>query len=258
MSVLSPHDAMAPASASFAAYAAVAGAVGRSDLDGVLLQAAESLGPIDEIFAFQRFAADAPRQILSGGRTPGCEKRAQLYAAGFYGLDPAAAAIVRRRASGFVAQRVSAEQIADSAYRAKCYDAPGLAEKVSVAMHDHQSVVVLNFYRGRRRPALGERAFERLVRFAEFVLPLVRRHGQLLAPRSGGGLDRLEQRLTDLDARLTPRERGVVARTLIGRTSQQISAELKIAATSVLTYRRRAYARLQISSSAELVLALAG
>lgn len=260
MSVLSSSDAMELASPGFAAYAAVARAVGGRAMDGALLAAADTLAPVDEIFAFQRFAAEAPQPILSAGAAPGRQERAQLYASGFYGFDPAAPALVRRRASGFVAQRIAAEQIQEPAYRARCYDEPGLAEKVTVAMRDHQSVTVLNFYRSRRRPALGERGFARLVRFAEFALPLVRRHGELSSKASAGrrGLAQLEHRLTELDSSLTPRERGVVARTLIGRTSQQISAELKIAASSVLTYRRRAYARLHISSSAELVLALAG
>jgi DNA-binding CsgD family transcriptional regulator len=251
---------MDPASPAFTAYSAVVRALGGQAMDRALLSAADSLAPVDEIFAFHRFASDQPQPILSAGAVPGREQRAQLYSAGFYGSDPTAAALVRRRASGFVAQRVSAEQIEEPAYRARCYDEPGLAEKVTVAMRDRQCVTVLNFYRGRRRPLLGERGVARLVRFAEFALPLVRRHAELAPSETGGGrgLAQLEQKLTELDASLTPRERGVVARTLIGRTSQQISAELRIAASSVLTYRRRAYARLRISSSAELVLALAG
>jgi DNA-binding CsgD family transcriptional regulator len=53
-------------------------------------------------------------------------------------------------------------------------------------------------------------------------------------------------------AGLTGREREVCLRILSGQSSEAISSELSISIHSTLTYRRRAYERLGISSQNEL------
>ena len=53
-------------------------------------------------------------------------------------------------------------------------------------------------------------------------------------------------------AALTPREREVCCRILSGLSSEAISQELGISLHSTLTYRKRAYQRLGISSQGEL------
>ena len=260
MSVLRSDDMEAAAGRSvWGAYASVAGAVGGEQLGPTLLAAANLLAGIDEVFTFGRYARERPTPILSAGATPGLADRALLYAGRFYGFDPAAAAIITRRSSGIIAQRVRAEQIEDHEYRVECYDKPGLSEKVAVAMRQGQDAVVLNFYRSRRRPRLGERAYVTLVRFAELALPLLRRHAQLAdsaAGASSSAMEQLQARLAASHPALTARERSVVARTMLGQTAQSIAEELGVAPTSVLTYRRRAYARLRISGPGELVAEL--
>jgi DNA-binding CsgD family transcriptional regulator len=52
--------------------------------------------------------------------------------------------------------------------------------------------------------------------------------------------------------RLTARERDVCANILLGFSSEAIACELAISLNSVLTYRRRAYQRLGITSQNEL------
>jgi DNA-binding CsgD family transcriptional regulator len=60
------------------------------------------------------------------------------------------------------------------------------------------------------------------------------------------------QRLLMLDQGLTARELDVCSRAMIGMTSEGTALDLALGKTSVLTYRRRAYARLGISSYREL------
>jgi DNA-binding CsgD family transcriptional regulator len=51
---------------------------------------------------------------------------------------------------------------------------------------------------------------------------------------------------------LTPREREVCERILLGYTSIGIGLDLNIALSSVLTYRKRAYEKLGIAAQNEL------
>ena len=52
--------------------------------------------------------------------------------------------------------------------------------------------------------------------------------------------------------RLTPRERDVCQRIVMGFNSEAIACELGVSLNTVLTYRRRAYERLGISAQNEL------
>lgn len=65
-------------------------------------------------------------------------------------------------------------------------------------------------------------------------------------------LQMFRQRLAALQCGLTGRELDVCARTLIGLTAEGIALDLNIKKSSVSTYRKRAYARLGISSHSQL------
>mgnify|MGYP000432101129 FL=1 len=71
-------------------------------------------------------------------------------------------------------------------------------------------------------------------------------------------LDEVERRLAETHAVLTPRERQVCARTLIGRTARDIGQELGLGTGTVLTYRQRAYQKLGLSRASDLLAAVMG
>jgi DNA-binding CsgD family transcriptional regulator len=56
-----------------------------------------------------------------------------------------------------------------------------------------------------------------------------------------------------LQAGLTRRELEVYARTLLGMTARGIALDLDVKITSIYTFRRRAYERLNISSGYQLM-----
>lgn len=71
-------------------------------------------------------------------------------------------------------------------------------------------------------------------------------------PPADVGVALFRHRLAALERGLTQRELDVCARTLIGLTAEGIALDLNIKKTSVLTYRKRAYARLGVSSQTQL------
>jgi DNA-binding CsgD family transcriptional regulator len=81
-----------------------------------------------------------------------------------------------------------------------------------------------------------------------------------ILPESGGFSSRgkqeflrsFRQRLDMLNSGLTERELDVCARVIIGMTTEAIALELDLRAPTVATYRKRAYARLGISSHYEM------
>jgi DNA-binding CsgD family transcriptional regulator len=62
----------------------------------------------------------------------------------------------------------------------------------------------------------------------------------------------LEGRFARLFPDLTGRERQTCARAAIGMTAEGAALDLGIATSSILTYRKRAYRRLGVTSAYEL------
>ena len=94
----------------------------------------------------------------------------------------------------------------------------------------------------------------RLLAVAPAVSAAIARHFQADAAPDGDPLRRLKQLFATSEplAALTGREKEVCLRILSGFSSEAIAADLGISLHSALTYRKRAYDRLGISSQNEL------
>lgn len=66
-------------------------------------------------------------------------------------------------------------------------------------------------------------------------------------------LDEIDRHIAGAPEQLSPREAQVCARILYGQTTTGIALDLGIGAESVMTYRKRAYRRLEIASHRELL-----
>lgn len=89
--------------------------------------------------------------------------------------------------------------------------------------------------------ALAQLAMTGLTRLAQAPAPL---------------LPELQDRLAQAYPGLTPREREICARTLSGQTAQAIAEDLTLGTSTVLTYRQRAYQKLGMRKSNELLAAI--
>jgi len=125
------------------------------------------------------------------------------------------------------------------AYRRQFFEAPGLGDKAAVLATGAKLRLIVNLYRqvgGQPWPEAELRVLGRLA-----LLHFESR----LASRLSGGIPEALLGLSD-------RERAVCLGVLAGRKAEGIAHDLGIAATSVITYRKRAYAKLGISARAEL------
>ena len=234
-------------------------ALGEADFAHSLLRALEPLVPIDHlaVMVFDsefagRLAGAASRQqpgnvALEAGR---------LYErARFYRHDPGAKQL--GSAGGPVWSRLRATDIADPRYRREIYDRFRLLERLSVMDQVRNQWLMLSFYRARDCESFREREIARLREWAPLLLGLAGKHALLVAPtaphvRREASVRSLENLLVEVEGRLTPRERAVCARALAGQTVQGIASELGVRPPTVATLRRRAYAKLNISSLNEL------
>jgi DNA-binding CsgD family transcriptional regulator len=179
----------------------------------------------------------------------------RAYLGGLYRHDPSltlAYGIV-----GVRVLRVRRDTIANAAYRDAIFVRAGILERLTIAAMDAQRLVTLNLYRRDESGAFAAGEIEAVESSAELLAALAVKHvgmvGALLRSRDRGDrIAALMARLAALDGALTGRELDVLARVLLGMTSEGIALDLRISANTVVTYRKRAYGRLGVSSQAEL------
>lgn len=214
-----------------------------------LLEIAHSVSGIEELFAYQVGRDTAPRVLASTSGLSEVEERAEAYARRFHRSDPAANAWRKARPnSGFVC-RVPAASITLGAYRKLCFERPQFVEKICFGWRKPDHAIVVTFYQGASETepdmaqlgALAQLAITGLTRLSQSPPPL---------------LEEVSKRLSHAHPILTPREREVCARTLTGATARQISADLHLSVGTVLTYRQRAYQKLGMHRSSDLLAAI--
>lgn len=133
-------------------------------------------------------------------------------------------------------------------YRCLFFDEVGIVDKVSILNRVRSGTVAyINLHRVLPSRPYDAGARARLLE-----------HGPLLAAALGRHLElALDDRALDARgaafSRLTEREREVCANILAGRTSEATALALGVSVNTVTTLRRRAYARLGISSQNELL-----
>jgi DNA-binding CsgD family transcriptional regulator len=137
-------------------------------------------------------------------------------------------------------------------YRKIFFNESNIVDKCATAIWTGDICFYVNFYRITAQGRFGDAERARLQAIAPAIGASVARHFQQAATATPDqNLAALFATRAPLSA-LTPREQEVCRRILLGLSSEAISQALGISLHSTLTYRKRAYERLGISSQNEL------
>ena len=223
---------------------------GRPDFDEATIGAVGRLLQVDHMSAFddQEDGAIQLRLAASSADRSVSPRLSRIYAERFHRCDPLPRSLDEPNVSVFL---MSPEDVLDPQYRAECYDLPGIVERITIRSGRH----TLNLYRGHANGPFQDQDTAVAVEAAAMLFPLLDHHARLLLRQpanSRAGLTGIAARLRAMCPALTGREVDVLARGLIGMTSEGTGLDLGIRTTSVATYRKRAYHRLDISTQAEL------
>ena len=238
------------------AFAPAIAALGRTAFASELLAALNREIPVDHV-CLMRIVDRARPPVLESASWRGGTHVAEVqraYLSGLYRFDPN---LSLAAGSGIVVLRLRRESVTHAEYRETCYARAGLLERITVAATAAGQRVFLNLYRLEPSGPFAADEVATIEELSHFLAALAVKHvgmlGMLL--RSRDRSDRvaaLAARLHALDGRLTRREIDVLSRVLLGVTSEGIALDLGIGLNTVLTYRKRAYARLGVTSQAEL------
>lgn len=182
----------------------------------------------------------------------------QAYLAGHFRHDPSLrVAESSRFRDGVAIIRLHRDTVPRGAFGADYYERVRLLERLTIASIGDGRLHCLNLYRHDEAGAFDHEELERIEAVARFVAVTAIKHNAARDPRSRycdrwGRLAGFMSLLRTVDAGLTGRELDVLARILVGMTSEGIALDLGIGVNSVLTYRKRAYSRLGITSQSQL------
>lgn len=211
---------------------------------------------VTEFLVFHRPSqTDGPLVLFSEGLDEATANRARSYCRDFYRLDPIYSVLDDANPDGIYAIRVRADEIRNASFRNTCYSQPGISEKLTLAAKTDSDIIAISVFARQEDGGFDAAQVSELSHFGNLLLPILRLHFRLM-----GSAER-QKRVSAQDMEdcvswtfpeLTKREVAVCARTILGVTAEGIALDLGIKQTSVLTYRRRAYVRLNINSINQL------
>lgn len=225
-------------------------AAGKPAFGSLILEAARRIDSVEEFFAFRIYEGAQPRVLHSASVLPDHLERAGTYIDRFHRHDPAALARRNTPIGRNFAEYVRTEQITPHDYRRICFEKPHFIDKLCIGWRGTKETFVLSFYRVDDG---GAAALRELSGLGQFCLAALVHKFPGVQSVDQSFIGRLEMRLSGMFSILTAREVQVVARSIAGWSSKRIGRALGIAASTVITYRKRAYQRCGFSKSSDFL-----
>lgn len=143
-------------------------------------------------------------------------------------------------------------------YRRDCYDRPGIGGRLSLIRRTPSYGLSVSLYSRAEDGPLPTERHPEVAAVLSLILAATERHVAFsLAGTVWQGQD-IQARLALCHPDLTFREREVAAMTIKGRTAAEIGQILGLAETTVITHRKKAYKRMNVSNLRQLLAAHPG
>jgi len=230
-------------------------AIGRPAFPKVLISALRRVADVGHCMVFSFTSERSTACLLDAGNIPTGGDLGVAYSEHFHQSDPNRDAIFggHGEAAPILLPTFARRMYSDS-YRRIFFENSDIVDKFAAAIWVEDTCFYVNFYRITAQGRFSREQIRRLLAVAPAVSAAVARHFQLDAAADGDPVSRLKTLFATNEplSALTGREKEVCLRILSGYSSEAIAADLGIGQHSALTYRKRAYDKLGISSQNEL------
>lgn len=255
--------------------AELVGGIGNNRFEQTFYSFCHDLLQVDQctVFRFDRqglphcmIAEAEDSQSRSLARQLACE-----YTEGAYRRDPnlALGQIGRPGDVPLLVRCVTPASIQDRGYRRRFYDEALVRQELAMIARLEGETLYCSFYRSETRDDFAHEDTGQLQQVGAMLAQMLGKHAEVMHLRQGGEpslpepahlnperrarmLDDLRASLLKAPGALTQREAEICASIALGYTTLGISLTLGISINTVATHRKRAYAKLGISSQNEL------
>jgi LuxR family transcriptional regulator, activator of tox operons len=249
------HGAIGPA-----IFCEAVEALGEPEFPDRLFACASRITGADLCSAFAvRISGQVEFLFARGTKTndPSFPESASLsYARNFWRYDPMFVSITS--AAGADRIRIVRQPwslIPKSEYRAFCYERPGIVERISIAASVGPTALLFNLYRSRRVGQFSSRDFAAASHIGRLCSAVLSKHVTMghLGTRLRPPVERIAERLQCQHPNLSEREVEVCSTLLMGKSGKEAARICGIKVSTLLTYKERAFEKLDIATIGELV-----
>ncbi|QOZ23011.1 helix-turn-helix transcriptional regulator [Bradyrhizobium sp. CCBAU 51753] len=230
-------------------------AIGRDSFPQALIGTLRRVADVGHCMVFSFAGPRSAACLLDVGNIPTGRDLGIAYSEHFHQADPNRDAVFegQAQAAPIVLPNFARRMYSDG-YRKIFFDDSDIVDKFASAIWTGDTCFYVNFYRITEQGRFTREQIARLTAVAPAVSAAVARHFQYDEAPDRDPMARLKTLFATAEplARLTAREKEVCLRILSGFSSEAIAAELGIGLHSALTYRKRAYDKLGISSQNQL------
>lgn len=262
MQVTAMSDSISVGSRKWPSIGASIENMGRAGFDAAFLDYLRAICDAEH-FALYHIEGDELCDISAGGATLTgvAGKQAKLYAAGgFWRHDPGLEPLWNSEADGRpILAHMDIDEIEHDEMRERIYRPHGVRERVVLSARLPRSAVTISLIRTQRSGPFAADGLAKLSKASEGIMAMAMKHVDIKRSSTDASaaltsLPAIHACLSDATPALARREAEVCARILYGMTSLGIALDLGIGEESAMTYRKRAYSRLNIGSQRELLL----
>lgn len=235
--------------------------LGHPEFPGELMNTLRAVTGADIVSAFEFSRAGEPIYLLGGGRNVSEARFSQAagvkYARGYWRFDPAVSrALAHSPRMLYEIFRQHGHDILHPEYRAYCYESHDILERVSIFDRTGRIPVMLNLYRCKASGHFSPTGVRRLEQNGGVLGALVAKHAEITGAfqRSASPVNfgMVAKVLREAGLRLSAQEIEICASLLTGLSYKEIAQRRLLKVSSVITYRKRAYAKLGIRHREEL------
>jgi DNA-binding CsgD family transcriptional regulator len=231
--------------------------IGLPSFETSFFQIAREATACEHLTAFASSERSPARLLfaINRGSKPVARTVAEKYLKHYWKHDPVNLICSRNVSPSYeMAVRVFCQDIDHDAYRRDCYSSVDLVDRFSIIRHHGDETIRLNLYRSAQRGRFVATDFASVLESADVMFALLAKHdAQRIPAGKSSEADVLARRLRQIVPQLARREFDVCVGIMQGKSSEAIALALGISVNTVLTYRKRAYARLGITSHNELM-----
>ena len=238
-------------------------AIGHDDVNamaGAILSTVATAAPIVQCTIFAYEFGNRPRTVAVADRRGGrfLQDIADSYARHYYALDGnqrviAPAATPARNDTTIVLHQQASDEIDHPGYRATCYQRPNVSDRLSLLVQPAADIwLSVNFYRDSDQGKFAPGDIAAIETLAPLFSHAVKHHYRLNGQIAQGAAPMMLAALRRYCPQLSKRELDVLRGVLEGRTAAEIADATGLQPSSVITYQKRAYKRMGISSQRQL------
>jgi DNA-binding CsgD family transcriptional regulator len=217
--------------------------------------------PVNLFSVFRLDEQQRIRYMFAGGQLQGDSEFARIassrYAEGYWKLDPVMRAVLADRDWNTTIRAQAWDAIPPSEYRTFCYERVHVYERLLVCRRVDAEIVMIGLYRTNAEQPFHPECMQKLEAGAALLTTIAWKHARIVSNFNNRCLkpsdDVVAHQLAVTNTQLSSREIDVCTGLLLGRSIKEIARALDIMPSSTVTFRKRAFLKLGISTRQELV-----